>query len=94
MAFRVVDARRAYERALSLGAKPAARQVGPMELNIPAIEGIGGLQIYLVDRYGDKGSIYDVDFEWLGERDPKPVGAGLFYIDHLTHNVRRGRMNA
>jgi 4-hydroxyphenylpyruvate dioxygenase len=94
MAFRVVDARRAYERALSLGAKPAARLVGPMELNIPAIEGIGGLQIYLVDRYGDKGSIYDVDFEWLGERDPKPVGAGLFYVDHLTHNVRRGRMNA
>jgi 4-hydroxyphenylpyruvate dioxygenase len=64
-----------------------------MELNIPAIEGIGGLQIYFVDRYGGKGSIYDVDFEWLGERDPKPDGAGLFYIDHLTHNVRRGRMN-
>jgi 4-hydroxyphenylpyruvate dioxygenase len=93
MAFRVADARRAYERALSLGAKPAKTQVGPMELNIPAIEGIGGLQIYLVDRYGAKGSIYDVDFAWLGERDPKPAGAGLHYIDHLTHNVHRGRMN-
>jgi 4-hydroxyphenylpyruvate dioxygenase len=46
-----------------------------MELNIPAIEGIGGLQIYLVDRYGAKGSIYDVDFEWLGERDPHPRGS-------------------
>ncbi len=55
MAFRVVDARRAYERALALGAKPAKTQVGPMELNIPAIEGIGGLQIYLVDRYGAAG---------------------------------------
>jgi 4-hydroxyphenylpyruvate dioxygenase len=64
-----------------------------MELNIPAIEGIGGLQIYLVDRYGAKGSIYDVDFEWLGERDPKPTGVGLHYIDHLTHNVYRGRLN-
>ena len=94
MAFRVVDARRAYERALSLGAKPAKTQVGPMELNIPAIEGIGGLQIYLVDRYGAAGSIYDVNFEWLGARDAKPEGAGLFYIDHLTHNVHRGRMNA
>jgi len=93
MAFRVVDAKHAYERALALGAKPAQTTVGPMELNIPAIEGIGGLQIYLVDRYGAKGSIYDVDFVWLGERDPKPEGAGLYYIDHLTHNVYRGRMN-
>ena len=94
MAFRVVDARHAYERALSLGAKPARTQAGPMELNIPAIEGIGGLQIYLVDRYGAAGSIYDVDFEWLGAREAKPEGAGLYYIDHLTHNVHRGRMNA
>jgi 4-hydroxyphenylpyruvate dioxygenase len=94
MAFRVVDAKRAYERALSLGAKPAKTEVGPMELNIPAIEGIGGLQIYLVDRYGQKGSIYDIDFTWTGERDPHPPGAGLHYIDHLTHNVERGRMNA
>src|SRR3954451_7218149 len=93
MAFRVVDARRAYERALSLGAKPAPTQVGPMELNIPAIEGIGGLQIYLVDRYGAKGSIYDVDFIWTGERDPAPEGVGLYYVDHLTHNVHRGRMD-
>jgi 4-hydroxyphenylpyruvate dioxygenase len=93
MAFRVVDAKRAFERALSLGAKPAKTQVGPMELNIPAIEGIGGLQIYLVDRYGAKGSIYDVDFTWLEERDPHPAGAGLHYIDHLTHNVNRGRMD-
>ncbi len=93
MAFRVVDAKYAYERALAMGAKPAQTQVGPMELNIPAIEGIGGLQIYLVDRYGAKGSIYDVDFEWLAERDPKPAGVGLHYIDHLTHNVYRGRLN-
>jgi 4-hydroxyphenylpyruvate dioxygenase len=93
MAFRVVDAKHAYERALKLGAKPAQTQVGPMELNIPAIKGIGGLQIYLVDRYGAKGSIYDVDFQWLGERDPKPHGVGLHYIDHLTHNVYRGRLN-
>jgi len=92
MAFRVVDARHAYERALSLGAKPVRSQTGPNELEIPAIEGIGGLQIYLVDRYGQKGSIYDVDFEWLGEADPKPEGVGLYYLDHLTHNVVRGRL--
>jgi len=93
MAFRVVDAKHAYERALALGAKPAQTTIGPNELDIPAIEGIGGLQIYLVDRYGAKGSIYDVDFNWLRARDPKPDGVGLFYVDHLTHNVYRGRLD-
>ena len=93
MAFRVADARYAYDRALSMGAKPIETQIGPNELEILGIEGIGGLQIYFVDRYGAKGSIYDVDFEWLGEPDPKPKGVGLYYIDHLTHNVYRGRLN-
>ena len=93
MAFRVVDAKHAYERALSLGAEPGEIKVGPMELAIPAIKGIGGSLLYFVDRYGDKGSIWDVDFRWTGERDPHPDGVGLHYIDHLTHNVYRGRMD-
>ena len=93
MAFRVVDAQHAYRRALELGAKPVTTQSNAGELAIPAIESIGGLQIYLVDRYGAKGSIYDVDFEWIGEPDPHPPGAGLFYIDHLTHNVYQGQLN-
>ncbi len=93
MAFRVVDAKHAYERALSLGAEPGEIKVGPMELSIPAIKGIGGSLLYFVDRYGDNGSIWDVDFRWTGERDPHPAGVGLHYIDHLTHNVHRGRMD-
>jgi 4-hydroxyphenylpyruvate dioxygenase len=93
MAFRVADARQAHERAVALGAKPVTGKVGPMELNIPAIEGIGGSLLYLVDRYGPRGSIYDVDFRWLGEPDPHPRGHGLTVIDHLTHNVHRGRMD-
>ncbi|MEM7424541.1 MAG: 4-hydroxyphenylpyruvate dioxygenase [Pseudomonadota bacterium] len=93
MAWRVADAAHAYERALSLGAKPARTTAGPMELNIPAIEGIGGSLIYFVDRYGESGSIYDVDFEWIKGAEARPHGAGLFYIDHLTHNVHRGRMD-
>jgi 4-hydroxyphenylpyruvate dioxygenase len=64
-----------------------------MELSIPAVKGIGGSLLYFVDRYGDKGSIYDVDFVWTGERDPHPEPAGLYYLDHLTHNVYRGRMD-
>jgi 4-hydroxyphenylpyruvate dioxygenase len=91
IAFRVRDAAAAYRRALDLGAKPVAGTVGPMELNIPAIEGIGGSLIYLVDRFGER-SIYDVDFLPLPGADPRPAGAGLLAIDHLTHNVHQGRM--
>jgi 4-hydroxyphenylpyruvate dioxygenase len=65
-----------------------------MELNIPAIEGIGGSLIYFVDRYGARGSIWDVDFRPIEGADPHPAGAGLTVIDHLTHNVHRGRMDA
>jgi len=91
MAFRVADARLAYARALDLGAKPGPVTAGPMELNIPSIEGIGGSLIYLVDRYGER-TIYDVDFIPVIDTEPH-VAAGLLRIDHLTHNVRRGNMN-
>jgi 4-hydroxyphenylpyruvate dioxygenase len=92
MAFRVVDAQAAYQRALALGAEPA-NSSSAKTLDVPAIVGIGGSLLYFVDRYGAKGSAYDAEFDWLGERNPPPSGAGLFYIDHLTHNVHRGRMN-
>jgi len=91
IAFRVRDAARAHDRAIALGAKPVHGKVGPMELNIPAIEGIGGSLIYLVDRYGDR-TIYDVDFVPLTGAEARPRGAGLTSVDHLTHNVHRGRM--
>lgn len=93
MAFRVADAKHAFDRAVSLGAKPVANPIGPMELNIPAIEGIGGSLLYFVDRYGDNGSIYDIDFRWTDEREAHPEGVGLRTIDHLTHNVQRGNMD-
>ena len=94
MGFRVADAGAAYQRAVALGAKAVPVRVGPMELNIPAIEGVGGALIYLVDRYGDRGSIWDVDFRWTGARDPSPEGAGLTYMDHVTNNVQRGHMDS
>jgi 4-hydroxyphenylpyruvate dioxygenase len=93
MAFRVVDARQAYERALSLGAEAADISAAQKTLDVPAIKGIGGSLLYFVDRYGAKGSAYDAEFEWVAEKDPRPEGAGLFYLDHLTHNVHRGRMD-
>ena len=106
IAFRVHDAKAAYERAVSLGAWGYAGNAGPGELNIPAIKGVGDSLIYFVDRWrgkggaqpGDIGNIgfFDVDFEALpgvsAQEALQPFGHGLTYIDHLTHNVHRGRM--
>jgi 4-hydroxyphenylpyruvate dioxygenase len=92
MAFRVKDAPAAIRRARSLGADVVESKVGPMELSIPAIRGIGGSLLYLVDRYDDH-SIYDIDFNYHKGVDRHPAGTGLQYIDHLTHNVYRGQMD-
>jgi 4-hydroxyphenylpyruvate dioxygenase len=94
MAFRVRDAGLALRLAVERGANPATGPVGPMELNIPAIEGIGGSKLYLVDRYGAQ-EIYDVDFTPIpGAADRAAANSvGLTYIDHLTHNVFRGQMD-
>jgi 4-hydroxyphenylpyruvate dioxygenase len=93
MAFRVRDAGKAYRRALALGAQPIDIAVGPMELKLPAIRGIGGAILYLVDRYEDGSSIYDIDFRWIPGAERRPAGCGLQRIDHLTHNVYRGRLD-
>lgn len=93
MAFRVENAQKAFARAVDLGAETCNTQVGPMELSIPAIRGIGGSVIYFVDRYGDDLSIYDIDFIYLEGVDRNPPGFGFQTVDHLTHNVYRGRMD-
>jgi 4-hydroxyphenylpyruvate dioxygenase len=92
MAFRVKDSHQAYERALELGAQPVDIPTGPMELRLPAVKGIGGAPLYLIDRFGDGTSIYDIDFKFIEGVDRHPRGHGFQGIDHLTHNVYRGRM--
>ncbi|MGA0053655.1 MAG: 4-hydroxyphenylpyruvate dioxygenase [Steroidobacteraceae bacterium] len=92
MAFRVRDAHHAYSRALKLGAQPIDVPTGPMELRLPAVRAIGGAALYLIDRYHEGSSIYDIDFTFLPGVDRVPEGVGLTHIDHLTHNVYRGRM--
>jgi len=93
MAFRVADSHKAYARALELGAEPMDIPSGPMELKLPAIKGIGGAPLYLIDRYHDGESIYDIDFEFFSGIERHPKGFGFKTIDHLTHNVYRGRMD-
>ena len=95
MAFRVKDAKAAHERAMSLGATDVHNDVAEGELDIPAIEGIGESILYLVDRYGEKGTIYDVDFDFFSDAEAREEShaSHLTYLDHLTHNVNRGRMS-
>ncbi|MFM2333307.1 MAG: hypothetical protein RIQ74_2150 [Pseudomonadota bacterium] len=87
MGFRTKNAAKAFKKAIEIGAEPIYNQVGPMELNIPAIKGIGGSPIFLVDC-----DIYQNDFIFFDDVPSHPVGTGLYEIDHLTHNVYKGRM--
>ncbi|MCF8482749.1 MAG: 4-hydroxyphenylpyruvate dioxygenase [Rhodospirillum sp.] len=92
MAFRVTDSHKAYALAIARGARPVDIPTGPMELRLPAVRGIGGMPLYLIDRYEDGASIYDIDFVFEDGVDRHPKGFGFRLIDHLTHNVYRGRM--
>ncbi|MFM8590054.1 MAG: 4-hydroxyphenylpyruvate dioxygenase [Limnohabitans sp.] len=92
LAFRVRDAHQAYARAIELGAQPIDVPTGPMELRLPAIKGICGSPMNLIDRFEYGRSIYDIDFERVPGVDRHPPGQGLRVIDHQTHNVYNGRM--
>ena len=91
LAFRVRDAVAAIAEAKRRGAEVVENHVGPMELNIPCIRGVGGSLIYLVDRYGDS-SIYDVDFE-LDHAAMSDCGGPLKRLDHVTHNLHEGNLD-
>ena len=82
VALRVRDARAAYQAVLARGAWPVHTHPEVMELNIPAIHGVGGSRIYFVDRYREF-SIYDVDFVPIPSVDQHPpatAGIGFFGI--------------
>lgn len=87
MGFKTRNAASAFKKAIELGAEPIESAIGPMELNIPAIRGIGNMPIFLVDC-----DIYSNDFIFFEGCKAYPLGAGLNEIDHLTHNVYNGRM--
>ena len=91
MAWRVVNAQQAYDHAVKLGAEPYLKE--DKALDVPAIVGIGGSLLYFIDIYGDSGSAYDAEFDWLGDVNHEPEGIGFYYLDHLTHNVYRGNMD-
>jgi 4-hydroxyphenylpyruvate dioxygenase len=95
MAFRVKDAKFAHRARGQPRRDHGPDRVAKGEMDIPAIEGIGGSRLFLVDHYGDKGSIYDVDFDFFPDWQQRmaELDSRLTYIDHLTHNVNRGQMS-
>ncbi len=93
MAFRVADAKKAYELAIERGARPAEPTAGTLGPDSYVLQGIGGSLLYLVDRYGAKGSLYDGWRQIPGAAEAEAKNStGLDILDHLTHNVRRGEM--
>ena len=89
MAFTVADDEAALKLAVDRGAVAVKGQNGPGELDIPAIEGIGGANLYLVE---SGNGIWEKDFEPTGKgRNDNSVGLDI--LDHLTHNLKRGRMD-
>ncbi len=88
MAWRVVDAKKAFDYAVSKGAVPYTADDKSMD--VPAIMGIGGSLLYFVDQYFD-ASPYNTEFDWI--ENAHPVGDGFYYLDHLTHNVHKGNMD-
>ncbi|GAP65193.1 4-hydroxyphenylpyruvate dioxygenase [Mizugakiibacter sediminis] len=80
------------EQALKNGAEAVGAKEASKAVDAPVIRGIGGCMLYLVDRYGAKGEIYDGAFEYLPGVERHPKGFGLTFIDHLTHNLHFGNM--
>jgi 4-hydroxyphenylpyruvate dioxygenase len=79
-------------QALKKGGEAIDELESTKAVDVPVIKGIGGSMLYLVDRYGDQGEVYDGQFEYLPGVDRHPKGFGLTFVDHLTHNLYFGNM--
>ena len=89
-AIRVRDADAAFNRALDLGAWAIPARARAMELNIPAIHGVGESLIYFVDRYNDF-SIYDIDFRAIPTVDPQPPAIGELHFFGIVQYIGADR---
>ncbi|UYB54490.1 4-hydroxyphenylpyruvate dioxygenase [Xanthomonas sp. AM6] len=80
-----------FAKVLDNGGEAIADKADTRAVPAPVVKGIGDCMLYLVDRYGEKGSVY-ADFEPVPGAEPYPAGFGLTFIDHLTHNLYFGNM--
>ncbi|KAF1019764.1 MAG: 4-hydroxyphenylpyruvate dioxygenase [Paracidovorax wautersii] len=90
IALRVRNAAYAYQYVQERGAWPVRSAVEVMELNIPAIHGVGDTRLYFVDRYRDF-SIYDVDFVPIPAIDSRPPTLGGLHFFGVVQYVGMGR---
>jgi 4-hydroxyphenylpyruvate dioxygenase len=88
---KVEDAGATVARAAALGAEPFAQPVGPGELKIPAIRGVGGGVIHFIDQASPLARVWDVEFVAAQDPDP-PCDAGLVRVDHLGQTMEHKEM--
>ena len=81
-----------FQRVLGNGGQAIDHKADSRAVQAPVVKGIGDCMLYLVDRYGAAGSVYDGDYEVIEGVDQNPKGFGLTFIDHLTHNLYFGNM--
>ena len=82
----------AYGTVIGNGGEPITQREETRAVKAPVVKGIGDCMLYLIDRYGAAGSIFDADYEPIPGADQDPIGFGLTFIDHLTHNLYFGNM--
>ena len=90
LALRVDDAAATIDRAQRLLDQPFHQAVGPGELDIPAVRGLGGSLVYFVDTKSPLGKLWDIDFEKTGEGETS--GAGLTVVDHISQSMHYEEM--
>ncbi|RPE79641.1 4-hydroxyphenylpyruvate dioxygenase [Vulcaniibacterium tengchongense] len=81
-----------FDAVLRNGGEAVSHKAETRAVDAPVVKGIGDCMLYLVDRYGAKGSAYDGGFEPVPGAEQNPKGFGLTFIDHLTHNLYFGNM--
>ena len=91
MCLKVDDAAATLDRAEKLRDTPFRQAVGPGELEIPAVRGLGGSLLYFVDPKSELGRLWDIDF--TAPLQPEPNGgAGLTAIDHVSQSMHYEEM--
>jgi 4-hydroxyphenylpyruvate dioxygenase len=90
LALRVDDAAATIGRAQRLLDQPFHQAVGPGELEIPAVRGLGGSLVYFVDTRSPLAKLWDIDFEKTGEQDTG--GVGLTVVDHISQSMHYEEM--
>jgi 4-hydroxyphenylpyruvate dioxygenase len=87
---KVEDAAAAFDRATLLLDQPFRQAIGPGELEIPAVRGVGGSLVYFLDANSELGRVWEIEFDDTGESEPQE--AGLIAVDHISQSMHYEEM--